>query len=270
MKSLCGAFFLFVGASFAFAPFCEASSHVILHGLERQQRSSITYSCDDQAYYDELARSRQAACNATLANETALPLQTKNECLQNKQELSELQRANLETCSLARSEQAINCSRDLGALSLQISECKAYCPVAPTALSLTVLSTGSYYISSASELKSWFMADKFCKSNGLELASVETIEESDALIAAFGSSSDRFWLSGTDLGSEGVFYWSGVGQFIDAFWYFEDGQPDNANGNENCVQYFVHPDFSDATYKWNDHECNAPFRFVCELESTKL
>ncbi|CAB3379452.1 Hypothetical predicted protein [Cloeon dipterum] len=269
MKGLCGAIFLFVGASFVFAPFCEAS-HVILHGLELQQRSSTAYSCDDQAYYDELARTRQAACNATLANETALLLAVKNQCLQTKQDQSEIQNGNLEACSLARSAEANNCNNELLALSLQILQCKADCPVPPTTLSLTVLSTGSYYISPSGQLKSWFMADKFCKSNGLELASVETIEESDALIAAFGSSTDRFWLSGTDLGKEGTFYWSGVGKFIDAFWYFEDGQPDNANGNENCVQYFVHPDFNDATYKWNDDKCNSPFRFVCELESTKL
>ncbi|CAB3379453.1 Hypothetical predicted protein [Cloeon dipterum] len=128
-------------------------------------------------------------------------------------------------------------------------------------------STGTYYISKSFERTNWYMANLFCKNNGMELASVETKEESDFLISMFGGSTDKFWLSGTDLGYENYFYWIGVGILIDPFWYFEVGQPDNANNNENCVQYFVHPDISDATYKWNDANCEEAERFVCEVES---
>ncbi|XP_065331612.1 hepatic lectin-like isoform X1 [Cloeon dipterum] len=266
MKSLSGAFFLFVGATFLFAPFCDAG-HAILHELERQQRSTIEYSCDDQAYYDQFASSKQALCDESLENAITELRASKSQCLEKLQKLVEQQQEKLAICSQARSTNAASCSAKLAALSSQIGQCQAKCSAATVALKLVKLSTGSYYISPSSEQKNWHMADKFCKSNGLELASVETIKENDALVAAFGPSTDRFWISGTDLGSEKKFYWSGVGKTMETFWYFEDGQPDNANNNENCVQYVK--ETNKPTYKWNDENCNTPFRFVCELEATK-
>ncbi|CAB3379455.1 Hypothetical predicted protein [Cloeon dipterum] len=96
-----------------------------------------------------------AICNTQLASEGGL-------CDINTQ----MQRTTLAECSE-------KCFRPLQLESIKTSE-------------IVKLATGSYFLSSPTQQMNWHMADQFCKSNGLELASVETIKENDALVAAFG------------------------------------------------------------------------------------
>jgi hypothetical protein len=73
-----------------------------------------------------------------------------------------------------------------------------------------------------------------------------------------GSTKDHsFWTGGTDLGSEGKFYWTYSGE---AFNYtcFDNNQPDNLAGKENCLHLWN-------GNKWNDNDCASKFRFICEL-----
>ncbi|CAB3359796.1 Hypothetical predicted protein [Cloeon dipterum] len=152
--------------------------------------------------------------------------------------------------------------------------CAQKCQKAPVLMklieTLVNLSTGYYYISAPNEKENWFMADKYCKSNGMELASIETADENRALISALGDGNDRFWLSGTDLGSEGNFYWSSNAKLLKTFIDFEIAQPDNLGGKEHCIQFRRSRDERKLKYKWNDDVCKSRNRFICELESNKL
>ncbi|XP_065353186.1 uncharacterized protein LOC135948051 [Cloeon dipterum] len=217
-------------------------------------KQDLEYCYEKLNFQKELAQGQSTACEETIANLTqALTDQAQNCRIM---VLNAVESGNLLTSKLTEELGKCIDANYPELVSIEKSDLIQY-------------STGTYYISKSFEKTNWYMANLFCKNNGMELASVETKEESDFLISAFGSTSDKFWLSGNDLGSENYFYWIGVGKLIDPFWYFEQGQPDNGNNNENCVQYFVHPNINGATYKWNDANCGEDERFVCELESTK-
>ncbi|CAB3388909.1 Hypothetical predicted protein [Cloeon dipterum] len=132
----------------------------------------------------------------------------------------------------------------------------------PVASNLMPLFPGSkYYISK--EKMSWHLASTFCKSNGMELASIETEAENNAILGVIGNENPKesYWLSGSDYGSEGTFYWTGTGLKISGFTYFERRQPDNYGGNEHCLQFWS----ASSTLAWNDHHCHLKFRFICEV-----
>ncbi|CAB3388380.1 Hypothetical predicted protein [Cloeon dipterum] len=137
----------------------------------------------------------------------------------------------------------------------------------PVASNLMPLFPGSkYYISK--EKMSWHLASMFCKSNGMELASIETEAENNAILGVIGNENPKesYWLSGSDFGSEGTFYWTGTGLKISGFTYFERRQPDNHGGNEHCLQFWE----TSSTLAWNDHQCQLKFRFICEVNENVL
>ncbi|XP_065344091.1 CD209 antigen-like protein B [Cloeon dipterum] len=118
----------------------------------------------------------------------------------------------------------------------------------------------SEYFFSTEELN-WYSAARFCKSNGMELASIETEAENNAILQVIGKLVGDFWLSGTDLGSEGKFYWAGTGMDVEGFTKFLRGQPDNYIGEEHCLQFHRH---RITNIGWNDNKCDVQCRFICE------
>ncbi|XP_065351695.1 C-type lectin 37Da-like [Cloeon dipterum] len=129
----------------------------------------------------------------------------------------------------------------------------------------TKLSSGFYYFSKPNELTNWFVAGYNCKKMGMRLASIESEFEDNAVLgylnALNASDLDMFWMSGTDLGEEGKFVWSATAEPV-SFSRFGIGQPDNAGGNENCLQYIK----ARSSFTWNDNECNTTTRYICELQ----
>lgn len=129
------------------------------------------------------------------------------------------------------------------------------------------------------------MAVKECKALGLELASIESEEEDAELMKIISGillpwvtlrnkniqtkfiflavKSDDYWISGTDLGSEGKFYWASTGQPFGDYTKFKSNQPDNFEGVEHCLHYvgWVSAD------NWNDNNCDKKFRFICESKN---
>lgn len=67
------------------------------------------------------------------------------------------------------------------------------------------------------------------------------------------------WISGSDLAKEGEYVWLGSGRPM-AYKNFANNQPDNAGGNENCVQML-------ATGKWNDINCNTQLDYICQYSN---
>lgn len=127
----------------------------------------------------------------------------------------------------------------------------------------------------------WYLAINECKALGLELASIESEEEDAELMKIisgillpwitlrdnnihskfiFSEKRDHYWISGTDLGSEGKFYWASTGQPFGDYTKFKSHPPDNFEGVEHCLHYvgWASADF------WNDNNCDNKFRFICE------
>ncbi|CAL1530566.1 unnamed protein product [Lymnaea stagnalis] len=69
------------------------------------------------------------------------------------------------------------------------------------------------------------------------------------------------WIGLDDLDHEGVFIWVATGQPVDPFlkpFIFETFQPDNRNGNEDCV--FEQP----GLLRLNDAPCSLQMAYLCE------
>ncbi|XP_061391683.1 C-type lectin 37Db-like [Musca vetustissima] len=109
---------------------------------------------------------------------------------------------------------------------------------------------------------SWYKANVICRSMGGDLASFDSAEEikelSDHLKSKFPR--DRWWwLSGSDLHSEGDFLWYRTGERIQyADW--TRGQPDNAGGKENCVHLW----YREPKYEMNDWVCKLDAFYICQ------
>jgi hypothetical protein len=78
------------------------------------------------------------------------------------------------------------------------------------------------------------------------------------------------WMGGTDLGSEGNFYWATTNEPFN-YTYWLSGQPDNMNENHHCLVF--NTKMSTGETGWADNPCWAKntsynFRFLCESFST--
>uniref|UniRef100_A0A3Q3W9Q9 C-type lectin domain-containing protein n=1 Tax=Mola mola TaxID=94237 RepID=A0A3Q3W9Q9_MOLML len=109
-----------------------------------------------------------------------------------------------------------------------------------------------YYVSSNGVSKTWANSRKDCQERGADLVIITTKEELDFVKKSYsvtwiglsrGQGGGWTWVDGTDLEGEG-------------FW--QDDEPNNADGNENCVE--VSRDMA----AWNDVPCSRKFSWVCE------
>ncbi|XP_065349304.1 macrophage mannose receptor 1-like [Cloeon dipterum] len=119
----------------------------------------------------------------------------------------------------------------------------------------------NYWMSS--DIAEWHLAKYSCESRGMELVSIETIEEGaaiEAFLNNFKSYGPSFWTSGTDLGRSDTFYWDSTGMEFGPYLNWNETQPDNGhNGDDNCV-------LVDMTnnWKWDDVPCYWFMRYLCE------
>lgn len=69
----------------------------------------------------------------------------------------------------------------------------------------------------------------------------------------------KWWIGGSDLGSEGIFYWINGHNFDYHNFGEVDGeiQPDNFAGIEHCTEMLPNG-------IWNDFICEWPSSFICE------
>ncbi|KAI9559856.1 hypothetical protein GHT06_013863 [Daphnia sinensis] len=96
----------------------------------------------------------------------------------------------------------------------------------------------------------------FCSSNGMQLLSLESYPEEQAIHAAWGYDG-IFWTSLTDWPNEGDWVWESTGVHLyPGYSNWGTGQPDS-NGDEDCMTLRYD--------KWNDHICGWEFSAICEL-----
>ncbi|KAJ8304061.1 hypothetical protein KUTeg_017644 [Tegillarca granosa] len=96
-----------------------------------------------------------------------------------------------------------------------------------------------------------------CRTKFGFLAEVEDADENRFLKS--NAVFDSYWIGGTDKQTEGVFMWVHSGVKFD-FNDWDNGEPNDAEGNEDCVQ--LKKEFD---YKWNDSICAMNYHFVCEI-----
>ncbi|XP_052860567.1 perlucin-like [Anopheles cruzii] len=111
----------------------------------------------------------------------------------------------------------------------------------------------------------FFEAWRLCQSVGHRLATITNQNDTRSVEEAVQASSNSkgpWWIAGTDLGNEGVFVWISTNQpvgFRTGYSDYAPNQPDNAGGNENCLEIG-----REGALSWNDAPCDAKHRYICE------
>gem|GEM_PF-2185422 len=112
--------------------------------------------------------------------------------------------------------------------------------------------------------ETWHFAKDFCKIKGGHLVEIDSLEE-NAFVASMSSSVDRVWISATDWGSEGTWYWDSRKAFnLEASEIpWESGEPNNDQSNNDYENY---AEIRTATGRWNDCYGSHKAPFVCEFD----
>uniref|UniRef100_A0AAG5D1E6 C-type lectin domain-containing protein n=1 Tax=Anopheles atroparvus TaxID=41427 RepID=A0AAG5D1E6_ANOAO len=128
--------------------------------------------------------------------------------------------------------------------------------------------TRKSYIVINEHARSFLEAWRFCMAQGMKLATISSANDSQLITAAINRSNNPkgpWWIGGTDLGMEGSFVWIATNTLVGRpFGYFDfsPGQPDNAGGNEHCLEIGRWGGVA-----WNDAACDRPQRFICEFQA---
>ena len=104
----------------------------------------------------------------------------------------------------------------------------------------------------------WKAARNICKKLGGDLAVIGTADV-EAELEKYLPDDIEVWFGLTDQEEEGTWKWVNGAPMGYANW--DDGEPNNHFGTENCVHFSV---FHDHPYKWNDMDCLAHYNFLCE------
>ena len=114
-----------------------------------------------------------------------------------------------------------------------------------------------------SETMDWWQAYRFCEKKGGHLATINSNEENDFIVELAKSRSDNLWVGAKTPDSEKWFWITGE-EFNYNNW--DDGEPNNLNGNQDALQIYV-------SGKWDDVASSDKHVFVCEydnkIDSTK-
>ncbi|KAG9274683.1 macrophage mannose receptor 1-like, partial [Astyanax mexicanus] len=102
--------------------------------------------------------------------------------------------------------------------------------------------------------KNWVDAQKYCRENFTDLATIESQEEMNIVKAALKGMTGDFWIGLKEIPGQS-WMWSDGSIFSYTSW--SSGQPDN-NAGDNCVTAK-----SDFGFSWNDLRCYWTKNFVC-------
>jgi hypothetical protein len=115
---------------------------------------------------------------------------------------------------------------------------------------------------------SWPAAESDCEAHGMRLIRIDDAAENAWIHGvAFTFGVDRNWLGGSDLGQMGDWRWADGTQFWSGeangtpvggrYTNWENGEPNDYGDDEHCLVMF-------AKSTWNDDNCSAIHRYVCE------
>lgn len=118
----------------------------------------------------------------------------------------------------------------------------------------------------------WYEAYVLCKQDGMELASINSLEEETAL-ENYAKTVDvktgfygGLWTAGTRNGAcASEFVWFSTGKPL-IYQKFSPGEPDNSGGVEACIEFFINVENND--YEWNDINCDDKLGFICQTSKS--
>ena len=71
-----------------------------------------------------------------------------------------------------------------------------------------------------------------------------------------------YWLGASDIDHEGLFRWK-ESQLPLSYSNFPSGEPNNANGNQDCLVV----GFKDSSNEWYDRDCDEGYGIVCQFSA---
>ncbi|XP_043356230.1 C-type lectin LmsL-like [Dermochelys coriacea] len=113
-----------------------------------------------------------------------------------------------------------------------------------------------------SQEKTWLEAEAECRHNGqgAHLVSIHSTGENNALalyVKWYHKKNSPIWIGLLDLEQNRGWRWAD--KSLVSFSAWDNGQPDNRLGNENCV-VLENAGFQ----KWHDYPCEERFSFICK------
>ena len=99
----------------------------------------------------------------------------------------------------------------------------------------------------------WKGARKDCQQKGADLVIITTRDEMDFVKSSFAVT----WIGLSRHEHEDKWKWVD-GTFLDGDGFWQDGEPNNSDGEEDCVE------LSRSATAWNDVPCKQRFPWVCE------
>lgn len=117
----------------------------------------------------------------------------------------------------------------------------------------------------------WIEAKKNCELNGANLITLESIEESEAVLEHLLSSTRRrsrfeYWTGGNDIDRENRWEWAGTKEIVPDFGWLDQPLP---SAEENCLTWsitIVNSSRRRMSNGWHSDSCCNNVRFICELE----
>ncbi|CAG2189607.1 unnamed protein product [Mytilus edulis] len=105
--------------------------------------------------------------------------------------------------------------------------------------------------------KSWFEAERFCRSKGSSLVNIKDDNENNWVMSKFKEAKvNNAWLGATDCDSD---KWIWVLNFEPVKYFKWDGNEPNGGSGENCLE--MYPNSGGG---WNDKPCKIPLDFICK------
>lgn len=120
--------------------------------------------------------------------------------------------------------------------------------------------TGSCYIVTPTILNHE-QAKESCEEKNASLVDISSREE-NSFVASLVPGSVPVWIGYSDKKLQGTFVWDKTGK-QGTYTNWRSNQPDNWNGNEDCVE--IRND-----EKWNDVQCDVSYQAICKTGNAGL
>nr|XP_015193396.1 PREDICTED: CD209 antigen-like protein E isoform X1 [Lepisosteus oculatus] len=149
--------------------------------------------------------------------------------------------------------------REITGLQSQITEMRRICTPCQQGWELFNFKC---YLFSTYKL-SWNESRNLCRLTESDLVIVESRKEQEFLISNLKK--DNYWIGLTDTAEEGTFLWVDGSRDTRGFW--DSGQPNDPNGNHDCVAIYPR---SSSLNAWNDIPCSASRSWICEVDAVRF
>ena len=109
--------------------------------------------------------------------------------------------------------------------------------------------------------RSWSLARAYCETYQMQLVSIETKEEDQAILKKWpikDASQEQYWTSGSDFGHEGLWVWTSTGKSFTYTNWAQD-EPNNGGGDQNYLTMGYGSD-----PKWDDERETRAYPSICE------